>query len=80
MTVSYAQNPLRVFESSWLRFSCVSFLSFVSIGVSLFAQVSSSRLTTNATDGGNWLMYSGAYTSQRFSPLDQISASNIKGL
>jgi glucose dehydrogenase len=41
------------------------------------AQVTSSRLATQATADGNWLIYSGAYTSQRFSPLDQISSSNV---
>jgi len=48
--------------------------------VPVSAQVSSSRLATSATDAGNWLMYSGAYTSQPFSPLDQISASNVSRL
>jgi glucose dehydrogenase len=43
----------------------------------VLAQVSSSRLANNATDGGNWLMYSGSYRSERFSPLDQISAANV---
>ena len=43
----------------------------------LLAQVSSSRLANNATDDGNWLMYSGSYSSLRFSPLDQISIDNV---
>jgi alcohol dehydrogenase (cytochrome c) len=43
----------------------------------VLAQVSSSRLANNATDGGNWLMYSGSYRSERFSPLDQISTANV---
>ncbi|HEY7176905.1 MAG TPA: PQQ-binding-like beta-propeller repeat protein, partial [Micromonosporaceae bacterium] len=55
-------------------------MSFVFIGASVLAQVSSTRLATQATADGNWLMYSGAYTSQRFSPLDQISPANVKGL
>ena len=41
------------------------------------AQVSSSRLANNATDAGNWLMYSGTYAAHRFSPLDEISTSNV---
>ena len=44
------------------------------------AQVSSSRLATQATADGNWLIYSGAYTSQRYSPLDQLSPSNVNRL
>ena len=58
----------------------VSFVSFVSMGASLLAQVSPSRLASNATDAGNWLMYSGSYTSHRFSPLDQISPANVSRL
>ena len=45
--------------------------------ITVAAQVSPSRLATQATADGNWLIYSGAYTSQRFSPLDQISSSNV---
>ena len=41
------------------------------------AQVSSSRLANHATDDGNWLMYSGSYSSLRFSPLDRISTDNV---
>jgi glucose dehydrogenase len=62
------------------HFSFVSFVSLVLTVAPVLAQVSSSRLATNATDAGNWLMYSGAYTSQRFSPLDQISSTNVSRL
>jgi glucose dehydrogenase len=43
----------------------------------VLAQISSSRLADNATDDGNWLMYSGSYSSLRFSPLDRISTDNV---
>jgi alcohol dehydrogenase (cytochrome c) len=44
------------------------------------AQVTASRLASNATDDGNWLMYSGNYAAHRFSPLNQITAGNVGGL
>ena len=53
---------------------CVLFTVMVT---PVLAQVSSSRLANNATDDGNWLMYSGSYSSLRFSPLDQISTDNV---
>jgi alcohol dehydrogenase (cytochrome c) len=38
------------------------------------------RLLKADQEPGNWLMYSGAYNSWRFSRLDQINAENVKSL
>jgi alcohol dehydrogenase (cytochrome c) len=54
--------------------ACVLFAVMVT---PVLAQVSSSRLANSATDDGNWLMYSGSYSSLRFSPLDRISTDNV---
>lgn len=44
------------------------------------AQVTPERLTKAADEPQNWLMYSGGYMSQRYSPLKQIDRSNVKNL
>jgi alcohol dehydrogenase (cytochrome c) len=44
------------------------------------AQVTSERLLRSAEDAQNWLMYSGTYSSQRYSGLRQITAANVKTL
>src|SRR5213595_1094356 len=44
------------------------------------ADVSDTRLLNAERDAGNWLMYNRTYAGWRFSPLDQISAANIKKL
>ena len=46
----------------------------------LVAQVSYERLARAAQEPGNWLMYSGTYMSQRYSPLDQIAPHNVRTL
>ena len=47
---------------------------------SLSAQVSYDRLLHAANEPQNWLTYSGGYSSQRYSPLDQITPGNVKTL
>jgi alcohol dehydrogenase (cytochrome c) len=42
--------------------------------------VTSDRLARARAEPQNWLTYYGAYDAQRFSALDQINASNVKGL
>jgi alcohol dehydrogenase (cytochrome c) len=42
--------------------------------------VSSSRLENAAAEPQNWLMYSGSYSSWRYSPLDDIRAENVTEL
>ena len=47
---------------------------------SLAAQVTSDRLLRPDREPQNWLTYSGAYHSQRYSLLDQITVSNARNL
>jgi len=46
----------------------------------LDAQVTSNRILRAADEPQNWLTYSGGYSSQRYSLLKQIDASNVKNL
>ena len=41
------------------------------------AQVSYDRIADAEQEPENWLTYSGAYNSRRFSPLDQINRENV---
>src|SRR3954451_11477478 len=42
--------------------------------------VTSDRILKAESEPQNWLTYSGSYKSQRYSPLDQVTASNVKNL
>ncbi len=56
-------------------------LSLVSLASSaLHSQVSFDRLVRAADEPQNWLMYSGTYSGQRYSPLRQVDAANVKNL
>ena len=46
----------------------------------LAAQVSYDRLRKADSDPGNWLTYSGNYSAQRYSGLNQITAANVRQL
>lgn len=59
---------------------CATAVVFIAASAPLVAQVSPTRLANNATDNGQWLMYSGTYRSERFSPLTQISTENVSRL
>src|SRR5262249_2572358 len=52
----------------------------LSAGGSLFAQVTFERLLHAKDEPWNWLMYSGTYSSQRYSRLTQISPRNVRNL
>ncbi|HEY4211983.1 MAG TPA: PQQ-dependent dehydrogenase, methanol/ethanol family [Steroidobacteraceae bacterium] len=41
------------------------------------ADVSASRLTKAASEPGEWMMYGGTYSEQRFSQLKQLDANNV---
>jgi alcohol dehydrogenase (cytochrome c) len=56
------------------------FLLLVPVAASLFAQVSYQRLLHSAKEPQNWLMYSGGYSSLRYSMLNQITSGNAKNL
>src|SRR5947207_555573 len=47
---------------------------------SVSAQVTADRLINAAREPQQWLTYSGSYNGQRFSPLDQIDATNVQRL
>ena len=44
------------------------------------AGIDDARLLSAASDNANWLTYGRDYGNQRFSPLTQINASNVKRL
>jgi alcohol dehydrogenase (cytochrome c) len=44
------------------------------------AQVTYERILKGATDGGEWITYSGNYAGHRFSPLSQIDERNVTRL
>ena len=46
----------------------------------LLGQITEQRLVNAAQEPQNWLTYSGAYASHRYSTLDQIDQSNVKDL
>jgi len=50
------------------------------IPCSLFAQVSSERLLRAGDEPQNWLTYSGGYSSQRYTKLQQVDPTNVKNL
>ena len=50
------------------------------LAAAAFGQVTSERLVNAAKEPQNWLTYSGTYMSQRYSPLNQITPSNVKNL
>ena len=52
----------------------------VLVAGSLAAQVSYQRLLQSEQDPGNWMTYSGNYSSHRHSRLEQINAANVSGL
>ena len=54
--------------------------SFVGAQAAGPADVESRRIVEADKDPGNWLIYGRTYSEQRFSPLAQISADNIKQL
>src|SRR4051794_28271142 len=43
-------------------------------------EITPERLNNAQKEPHNWLVYGGAYTSQRFSALDQIKTSNVNQL
>jgi alcohol dehydrogenase (cytochrome c) len=48
--------------------------------MSVFAQVSFERIRAADREPGNWLTYSGNYSSHRHSPLDRIHTGNVQKL
>ncbi len=59
-----------------MKFLTLSLLA----AMALPAQVSNDRLLHPDREPQNWLTYSGSYSSQRYSLLDQITPENVKNL
>jgi alcohol dehydrogenase (cytochrome c) len=62
------------------RFTLLTLAGLVLAGASLHAQVTDERLLHAGQESQNWLTYSGTYSSQRYSTLDQITPANAKNL
>ncbi len=54
--------------------------ALAAIGLPAHAEVTYERLLNAESEPGNWLTYSGQYSSQRFSRLDEINDTNAKHL
>jgi alcohol dehydrogenase (cytochrome c) len=64
-----------------MKVCCVSVVYLALLfPAALGAQVTPERLLHAADEPQNWLTYSGTYASQRYSPLKQIDATNVKDL
>jgi alcohol dehydrogenase (cytochrome c) len=50
------------------------------VSATLAAQVTSDRLIRAVAEPQNWLTYSGMYNGQRYSPLHEVTRSNVKDL
>ena len=66
--------------TAMFRLLVVVLVALAAAGYGLSAQVSSDRIARAADEPANWLTYSGSYSGQRYSPLRQIDASNVKNL
>src|ERR1022692_1261646 len=55
-------------------------LLLMTMALPLVGQVSFERLKQADSEPGNWLTYSGNYSAQRYSRLNQINATNVKRL
>src|ERR1700752_1032112 len=66
-----------------LRLTVASLMTGLGLGVvgsAVAAQVTAERLNNADKEPQNWLMNHGTYDSQRYSPLDKINTTNVKGL
>ena len=60
---------------AWFFVCLIGLLSF-----RVHGQVTPQRLAAAPTEPQNWLMYSGNYSSTRYSPLNQITPANVRNL
>src|SRR3989454_9559225 len=65
------------YSGFWLPWLLASFLV---VAPSFMGQITIQDLRTGLRDPSRWLMYSGDYTSQRHSPLTQITPANVNRL
>src|SRR5262245_42929097 len=62
------------------RQSLLAVMAVFVLAIVLCAQVPYDRLLQATDEPQNWLMYSGTYSSQRYSALRQIAPANVKNL
>jgi alcohol dehydrogenase (cytochrome c) len=55
----------------------LSFLAALGFSSAVWAQTPFTRLVAAERDSANWLMYSGSYSAQRYSRLNQVNARNV---
>ncbi len=63
-----------------MRRAALAVLALGTLAAALPAQVTDARLRAARREPANWLTYSGDYTSQRYSPLAQITPANVAAL
>ena len=66
------------YRPRFFAFTCLTLVALLSFRA--HGQVTADRLTAAAKEPQNWLMYSGGYMSQRYSPLNQITPANVRNL
>src|SRR5437773_1712800 len=82
MRESNARPSTEVGMTHWTRWSAMAVVASL-ITVPLGAQshtVVTNDMLRNAAGSGDWLMYGHNYSNNRFSPLKQINAANVKHL
>ena len=62
------------------QLSLLIVIAAVASAYPLMAQVTPARIARAAAEPHNWLTYNGGYSSQRYSPLTEINASNVANL
>src|SRR5271165_7462268 len=78
---SYASlRDLRGVPSRSLRLKAFCLLVWIAAGALAEAQVTFERLLNSTKEPQNWMTYSGDYAGRRFSPLDQVNATNVRSL
>ena len=70
----------RRYSNTWIAAAIFSTAVRFSAALAGQAQVDADRLKAAASDAANWMSYGRTYDEQRFSPLTQINASNVRSL
>ena len=75
----FHQTPLLGTHDTALKSVALAILACIVLPIA-HAQVTFERLVNAGKEPQNWMTYSGSYSGQRFSKLDQINASNVSGI
>jgi quinohemoprotein ethanol dehydrogenase len=70
----------RRYSNTWIAAAIFSTAVRFSAALAGQAQVDADRLKAAASDAANWMSYGRTYDEQRFSPLTQINAGNVRSL